>query len=86
MEPLIPGDEKFVEAACGLIGPTGKPDNLLDILCKLILEDNHRMHEDIASWLQYLADPRSVECLYNAAQKKLSYYDVPENPFARKCL
>lgn len=57
------------------------------ILCELLLEDFHYMHEDIARLLQSLKDPNSVNCLYKAISfepKHLSYDDSSE--FARKCI
>jgi len=86
-QPLVEGDEEFVEAALSLLNVLNVPrETDLEVLSKLILEDHHERHEDIALGLQYYADPATVECLYQAAQKKTEYYDVAENPFARKCL
>lgn len=87
MQPLEPGDEEFVEAALCLLDTLNPPKETdIEILCKLILEDHHERHEDVARSLQCYADPSTVNCLYEAAQRKTEYYDVPENPFARKCL
>jgi len=87
MQPLEPGDEEFVEAALSLLNVLKTPKKTdIKVLCKLILEDHHERHEDIAQSLQYYADPSTVNCLYEAAQRKTEYYDVPENPFSRKCL
>jgi len=87
MQPLEPGDEEFVEAALSLLNALKTPKETdIMVLCKLILEDHHERHEDIAQSLQYYADSSTVNCLYEAAQRKTEYYDVPENPFARKCL
>jgi HEAT repeat protein len=56
------------------------------ILNQLLLEPWHQKHEDIASVLQRLQDPRGVESLYTAAQATHAYLDYDEVfGLARKC-
>jgi hypothetical protein len=45
----------------------------VDILCKLLTEDWHRHHEDIAWLMQKLKDPRCVEALYQTALARFPY-------------
>lgn len=45
----------------------------VEILCKLLVEDWHKQHEDIAWILQKLKDPASVGPLYWAANASLPY-------------
>lgn len=50
----------------------------VDILCKLIVEDWHFQHENVAMILQKLKQPESVDSLYRAIQidfEYLSYND-----------
>jgi hypothetical protein len=61
---------------------------LLDILCKLITEDWHISHEDIAMILQRLRSPESVDCLVNAISiaNQLEYLEYNEGEsFIIKC-
>ena len=54
---------------------------------RLILEDWHNRHEDIASALQRIKDPASVEFLYKAMHKKLDYLEYDDSyAFAVKCI
>jgi hypothetical protein len=56
-------------------------------LCKLMQEDWHYRHEDIASALQDLRVPSTVDCLYQAALRKHNHlaYDDRE-ALAVKCI
>lgn len=58
-----------------------------DIFCKLLSEDWHYNHEDIAFILQSLEDDSTVECLFNAAQLHFAYLDYDDTyQLARKCI
>jgi hypothetical protein len=58
-----------------------------ELLNKLIQQDWHYKHEDIAYILQQLRSPSSVDALYNAALKKLEYLDYDDSyALARKCI
>ena len=57
------------------------------ILCKLIEVDWHYQHENIASILQMLKAPQSVNSLYHAALLNLKYLEYTEaSPLAVKCI
>jgi hypothetical protein len=57
------------------------------ILNELILDDWHFKHEDIASILQDLRSPTSVDALYKAALSQLKYLDYDDSyALARKCI
>ena len=49
---------------------------LTKVLCNLLLEDWHYQHENIASALQEIKDPRSIECLYKGALMEFDDYRV----------
>lgn len=56
-------------------------------LCSLIKERWHYSHEDLASILQTIADPSSVNCLYEATCLHFDYLDYDDTyQFARKCI
>lgn len=58
-----------------------------NIFCKLLQEDWHFKHEDIARILQDLRDSSTVDCLFNAAQLHFEYLDYDDTyQFARKCI
>ena len=62
-------------------------DEFAEILCKLIIADWHYRHEDIASILQKLKIPSTVESLYTAALLNLEYLEYSDTaPLARKCI
>lgn len=59
----------------------------IDILCKLIVEDWHYKHEDIALVLQKLKSPESIDALYKTALAKFEYLDYDDSyALARKCI
>jgi hypothetical protein len=59
----------------------------IDVLCKLILEKWHYKHEDIALILQELKNPKSIDCLYQAALMKFDYLSYDDSyALARKCI
>jgi hypothetical protein len=59
----------------------------VEVLCKLIQEEWHYKHEDIALVLQELKSPVSVDALYMAALKKLDYLGYDDSfALARKCI
>ena len=89
LEPLGTNDASFVEAAFGLIGRVGVPDNWLEILCKLVLDINHRSHEDIIGILQNCQNHSSVPILKKAIllKPKLEYLEYDDyGSYYKKCL
>lgn len=57
------------------------------ILCSLLGEAWHTQHENIASLLQGLKNPETVDCLYQAALNKPKYMDYDDSySLARKCI
>lgn len=57
------------------------------IFCKLLQENWHYKHEDIAGILQSLEDASTVDCLFSAAQLHFDYLDYDDSyQFARKCI
>ncbi|MCU6433691.1 hypothetical protein LPB67_07850 [Undibacterium sp. Jales W-56] len=58
-----------------------------DVLCKLLLEDWHTQHENIALILKNLKCPSTVDCLFHAALIAFPYLDYDESyAFGVKCL
>ena len=57
----------------------------LEILNKLILEDWHKTHEDIANLLQYFKSNLSVESLYETTFIKFKYLNYTD-ALAVKCI
>jgi hypothetical protein len=76
-----------VEYALTLGFVFGLSRNWVPQLCKLMQEDWHHSHEDIASALQDIRAPSTVDCLYQAALRKHDYlaYDDRE-ALAVKCI
>ena len=61
--------------------------DFVNIFIKLIESDWHNEHEDIASIMQYLKSPKTVNCLYNTALKQFKYLDYDEfYALAVKCI
>jgi len=57
------------------------------ILCRLMMGSWHQQHENIASILQELRDPRSIDCLYYGAVMDFDYLDYDESfSLAKKCI
>lgn len=56
-------------------------------LCELLLYPWHTKQEDIAMLLKEIADPNTVNCLYNAAELRFDHLDYDDTyQFARKCI
>lgn len=56
-------------------------------LCKLLCEDWHFEHENIAEALQDIRSPLTVECLFHAATQQFEYLSYNDSTaFARKCI
>jgi hypothetical protein len=51
----------------------GFPDDVVPILNRLLVEDWHRQHENIAQALTRFRDPSSVDSLYRAALSRHEY-------------
>jgi hypothetical protein len=50
-----------------------------EVLCKLLLQDWHMQHENIAMVLQDLRHPATVDCLYQTALAELAYLEYDES-------
>lgn len=57
----------------------GFPENSAEVLCKLILEDWHTQHENIAMILNKMHYAEAVECLYQTALAVFPYLDYDES-------
>lgn len=56
-------------------------------LCDLLKMPWHKRHEDIAMLLRDIADPSTVDCIYNATELQFQYLDYDDTyQFARKCV
>jgi len=76
-----------LEAVLILAFHFGASADLAVILCRLLVEDWHRSHENIALLLQQLRDPETVDCLYRCAQMQLDYLAFDDNyALAVKCV
>jgi hypothetical protein len=65
----------------------GTEQEMVPLLCELIQEDWHLHHEDFASTLQGLKDPRAADSLATAALMKFDYLAYNDShAFARKCV
>lgn len=74
-------DLEYAFTVSGSIEPT------TEFLCKLMVEDWHIEHEDIATTLQWRKDPKATETLYQAATMKFDYLAYNDShAFARKCI
>ena len=61
--------------------------DLTDVFSRLILEGWHERHEDIASILQRMKDPNSVEALFQAIYKQYDYLNYDDSyAFEIKCI
>jgi hypothetical protein len=81
-------DADGVEAGLGLmtsfdqLGPERVP-----VLCDLLVAEWHHRHEDVARFLQELADPAAVPALHHATELDLPYLEYDENrALSRKCM
>ena len=76
-----------VECAMILGFHFGFPADSGPVLCKLILEDWHTQHENLAAVMQKLKDPQTVDCLYQTALARFPYLEFDEaHALAVKCL
>lgn len=58
-----------------------------EIWCKLLTENWHNSHEDIAFLLQRFPDPKTVDCLFEAATTSFDYLSYDETfQLSRKCI
>ncbi len=80
-------DAEELEAVSTLIGMFDNYTKYINILCFLILEKWHYMHENIADKFQILKMPETVDCLYQAAISKFEYLDFDDSyALARRCI
>ena len=76
-----------VEYALVLGSIFGLSRNWAPQLCRLMQEDWHHHHEDIASALQDIRVPSTVDCLYQAALRKHDYLAYNDSEaLAIKCI
>ena len=62
-------------------------ENYLDMMIKLMKEDWHVTHECIASYMQQLKSPKTIDCLYEAALTDFPYLEFDEAyALAVKCI
>lgn len=85
---IINKDASSVEEAIVLLYTEGFSNPLyISELCQLLQMPWHTKHEDIAMLLKDIADPSTVECLYDAAELQFEYLDYDETyQFGRKCI
>jgi hypothetical protein len=76
-----------VECAMILAHQFGLSASWAPLLCELLRTDWHFKHEDIASALQDIRDPSTVDVLYDAALKRHPYLDYDDAfALAVKCI
>ena len=61
----------------GILG--GGVEDHVPILCRLIKEKWHERHEDLATIFQDLADPRTVDVLFETSQTYFDYLDYNDS-------
>ena len=62
-------------------------EDYTNILCRLLLEQWHYQHENIARILQILKMPESIDCLYKTAKSKFKYLEYNDSSaLAVKCI
>lgn len=84
---LESGAPGYVEGALFLACHFGLSRRWAGVLCQLLLADWHCQHENIASSLQDIRAPSSVESLYRAASVQHAYLSYDDSsPFAHKCV
>ncbi len=89
LRDLTRGDVSYesVWAWCQLGTLFGHSRRATPVLCSLLIRDDHEGHEDLADTLQDLRDPKSVECLFDRAQRRLPYLDYNDSSaLARRCV
>lgn len=66
----------------------GIQKHFIDILARLLIEDWHTCHEDIAFYLEQAKDPSTVKYLYDAATIDFDYLDYQSDyrELSRKCM
>jgi hypothetical protein len=62
-------------------------EKMANILSQLLIQDWHHVHEDLASVLQDLKDPQSIDNLYQTALANYEYLDFDDSyALAVKCI
>ena len=75
------------EAVVLLYTKTFNIEDVVQLLCELIKEPWHTKHEDIVMLLADVKDPKTVDCIYEAAILKFEYLNYDETyQLARKCI
>lgn len=88
-KPIEENDAGFIEAILFLMGFFGEPADWINTLHNLVIDKNHRRHEDIVHDLQYYRNPESVHYLDKviSIKEELSYLDYDDyGGFYRQCL
>jgi hypothetical protein len=76
-----------VESAMALAFSFGFSASWAQIFCNLLGDDWHTSHEDIASALQDIRDPSTVDCLFQRACNRPVYLEYDDNfALAVKCI
>lgn len=64
-----------------------KTDDLVSILCELMLEPWHYKHEDIARLFQKWRNPKTIKILFDTCNAKFKYLDYDDSyALAVKCI
>ena len=81
-------DAAGVEAGLGLLAAFEQLGRQrVPMLCELLVADWHHRHEDVARFLQELADPAAVPALRQAAELDLPYREYDEaRALSRRCM
>ncbi|TFF36841.1 hypothetical protein [Mucilaginibacter psychrotolerans] len=62
-------------------------DSFLLLLCRLLKENWHMKHEDIAMLLKEIKSPQTIDYLYDATEMQFDYLDYDDTyQFAKKCI
>jgi len=87
LEALASKDAANVEHIMLLGFKFGFPDDCVEVLCKIMLQDWHNQHENIAMVLKDLRSPGSTDCLYQTVEAHFPYLDYDESyALGVKCL
>lgn len=75
-----------IDDAISMAASTTKLKSAVPYLCQLLESHWHFNHESIAILLQQIADPTTINTLFQTATKKFDYLDYDNSyPLSRKC-